>query len=192
VNLFDHFNFLGPYYEKLISPQSPEKLLAVLDLPQNGVVLDAGGGTGRVARYLREKSARVVVADPCFGMLRETLKKTGLEPVRTPAERMPFGDQAFARIVMVDALHHVANQQQTASELWRILACGGRIVIEEPDINTFKVKLIALAEKLLLMRSHFLEPQKIAALFAFPDVQVHIEREGMNAWVIVEKKLDQI
>lgn len=190
MNVFDHFNFLGPHYEKLITPRVPEKLLAFLDLPQDGMVLDAGGGTGRVARYLHEKTARVVVADPCFGMLRETLKKTGLEPVCTPAEKMPFEDQTFARIVMVDALHHVANQEQTARELWRVLACGGRIVIEEPDINKFQVKLIALGEKLLLMRSHFLATQKIAALFAFPDVQVHIECEGMNAWVIVEKKFD--
>ncbi len=57
---------------------------------------------------------------------------------------------------MVNALHHVCNQQETVNELWRTLQPGGRIVIEEPDVRTFAVKLFALGEKLALMRSHFL------------------------------------
>ena len=61
---------------------------------------------------------------------------------------------------MVDALHHVINHGQTAREMYRVLKPGGRIVIEEPDIRSFYVKLIAVAEKLLLMRSHFLSPQR--------------------------------
>jgi demethylmenaquinone methyltransferase/2-methoxy-6-polyprenyl-1,4-benzoquinol methylase len=47
----------------------------------------------------------------------------------------------------------------------RVLEPEGRSVIEEPDIRTFGVKLVALAEKILLMRSHFLSPIQIASLF---------------------------
>jgi len=35
----------------------------------------------------------------------------------------------------------------------RVLAPGGRLVIEEPDVERTPVRLIALAEKLALMRS---------------------------------------
>ena len=84
---------------------------------------------------------------------------------------------------MVDALHHVIDQPSTADEMFRLLKPGGRIIIEEPDIRTFGVKLIALAEKLLLMRSHFLSPQQIAGLFK--DAQVHTE--DSSAWVVVTK-----
>ncbi len=75
----------------------------------------------------------------------------------------------------------------TAGELWRVLKPGGRLVIEEPDIRTLIVKAIAIAEKLTLMRSHFLSPPGIAKLFPFPDARAIIEREGYNAWVVVEK-----
>ena len=90
---------------------------------------------------------------------------------------------------MVDALHHVCNQVQTAQELWRVLAPGGYLVIEEPDLRTFAVKLVAVAEKVALMRSHFLAPEAIAALFDPFTAQVRIETEekGFNAWVIVHK-----
>ena len=70
-----------------------------------------------------------------------------------------------------------------------MLKPGGYLVIEEPDLRTFVVKLVALAEKLALMRSHFLAPLEIAALFDFPQAKVRIETEvdGFNAWVIVQK-----
>jgi demethylmenaquinone methyltransferase/2-methoxy-6-polyprenyl-1,4-benzoquinol methylase len=88
---------------------------------------------------------------------------------------------------MVDALHHVSDQFKTAEELWRILAPGGRIVIEEPDISSFRIKLVAIGEKLALMRSHFLAPTQIADLFHFANANVQMINEGTIAWIIVEK-----
>ena len=69
--------------------------------------------------------------------------------------------------------------------MFRVLRTGGVLVIEEPDIRTFGVKLIALAEKLLLMRSHFLAPDKIEKLFEIGEKKIRAE-DG-TAWVIVRK-----
>jgi demethylmenaquinone methyltransferase/2-methoxy-6-polyprenyl-1,4-benzoquinol methylase len=87
---------------------------------------------------------------------------------------------------MVDALHHVISQTETVHELYRVLKPDGRLVIEEPDLRTFAVKMIAVAEKLALMRSHFLGPQQIADLFP-PGASVSIIAEENTAWVIAEK-----
>jgi demethylmenaquinone methyltransferase/2-methoxy-6-polyprenyl-1,4-benzoquinol methylase len=64
---------------------------------------------------------------------------------------------------------------------------GGLLVIEEPDIRTFGVKLIALAEKLLLMRSHFLAPDEIMKLFPYGEKS--IRAENGTAWVVVKKQV---
>lgn len=77
--------------------------------PVKVVLLDVGGGTGRVSQFLRG--------------------------------------------IVVDALYHMVNQRQAAQELWHVLKPSGRIIIEEPDIRIFAVKLVALVEKLALMRS---------------------------------------
>ena len=183
----DHFGFLAPFYERFIQPRFPEKLITLLRMPASGSILDAGGGTGRVAQHLCAPNLRIWVADESLAMLCEAASKTGLRPVSSHIENAPFADSAFERILMVDALHHVANQAQTARELWRLLKPGGRIVIEEPDVRAFSVKLIAVAEKLALMRSHFLAPQQIASLFHFSGAQVHIEADESTAWVIVDK-----
>lgn len=185
--VFDHFDLLAPFYERFIQPRPPEELLTHLDLPAQGALLDAGGGTGRVSQFLREHAQPVVVADLSCRMLAQARQKEGLRPVCSHTEHLPFPDETFARIIMVDALHHVCDQRATAHELWRLLQPGGRLVIEEPDLRRFAVKGIALAEKLALMRSHFLAPAHIAALFDFPGARVSIDSGGFNAWIVVEK-----
>ena len=118
-----------------------------------------------MAQFMLDKADPVIVADLSCKMLAEASRKEGLHPVCSPTETLPFPENSFQCIIMVDALHHVIDHQRTINELWRLLAPGGTIVIEEPDVRTIPVILIAIAEKLALMRSHFLSPPRIAALF---------------------------
>ena len=64
---------------------------------------------------------------------------------------------------------------------------GGKIVIEEPDIRNFGVKFVALAEKVALMRSHFISPPRIAGFFSDTQSRTRIEQDGFNAWVIIDR-----
>jgi demethylmenaquinone methyltransferase/2-methoxy-6-polyprenyl-1,4-benzoquinol methylase len=88
---------------------------------------------------------------------------------------------------MVDALHHVHHQSRSVLELWRVVKPGGLILVEEPDIHTLAVKVVAVAEKLALMRSHFLSPEAIVALFPEQRAQKAVIRDGFNAWLTIRK-----
>ncbi|HSL47326.1 MAG TPA: methyltransferase domain-containing protein [Anaerolineales bacterium] len=180
-----HFNLLAPLYDRVIPFMRLEQMLRVLDLPHESSLLDAGGGTGRVAEALRPHVGWVVVADVSSGMLAQAHQRE-LPATSTQTEHLPFPDNTFDRVLMVDALHHVINQAETVRELYRVLKVGGRLVIEEPDVRTFAVKLIAVAEKLLLMRSHFLAPLQIAGLLP-SEANVRIESEEYTAWVVADK-----
>jgi ubiquinone/menaquinone biosynthesis C-methylase UbiE len=187
--LFDHFDWLAPHYDRLISSSHREIWMRLLDPEPGSLLVDAGGGTGRVVQRMDCSWCRVIVADASFKMLRQAAEKPGLSALQSFTESLPFPSNSIDRVIMVDALHHVDNQAVTISELFRILKPGGILVIEEPDIRHFRVKLIAVAEKLALMRSHFLSPQKIGNLFQGLPAQVSIEYEDLNAFVIVRKSI---
>jgi ubiquinone/menaquinone biosynthesis C-methylase UbiE len=182
---FDHFDLIAPLFSR-VGYSSLEMMLEQAALPTTGRVLDAGGGTGRVANTIRAQAGEVIIADPSLGMLRQA-DHTQLGLACSNSESLPFPDESFERVIMVDALHHVIDQHHTACEMYRVLKPGGRIVIEEPDIHKFAVKLIAVGEKLLLMRSHFLSPEKIVELFSFNSSKASIHATEGNAWVVIEK-----
>lgn len=115
---FDHFNFIAGFYDWAGKFTVTEPLFGFLALSPNSLVLDAGGGTGRVAAEIRGMVREVFVADISRGMLRRAAGK-GLPAVCSPAESLPFLAGSFDRVIMVDALHHVLNQERTAHELWR-------------------------------------------------------------------------
>jgi ubiquinone/menaquinone biosynthesis C-methylase UbiE len=185
--MFDHFGFLAPFYEKFIKPKSPDILKGLLELPVDGTLLDVGGGTGRVSGYLTSQVNRIIIADLSEKMLIQSLDKNGLEPVCNHAEKLPFPDDYFERVIMVDALHHVCDQKETARELWRVVKPAGKIIIEEPDIKDWGVKLVALGEKIALMRSHFLTPIEILNIYRQYTDKLYIHRDGHIAWIVIQK-----
>ncbi|MBC7224670.1 MAG: class I SAM-dependent methyltransferase, partial [Anaerolineae bacterium] len=153
---------------------------------QEGLLLDLGGGTGRVVQALGCRSERVVVADISEGMLRQAYAK-GFPCVRAAAEALPFQTSAVGRVVVVDAFHHLADQEVALREIWRVLRHGGRLVVEEPDNQHWAVWGIALAERLLLMRSHFRPAEWLAERLAALGGTVTVVGERVNYWVVAQK-----
>lgn len=184
---FNHFDYIAPVYDQVISPPDPEKLFKLVGLPVSGRLLDVGGGTGRISYALREWVTGIVVADSSFGMLEQAKKKSGLSIVCVNAEELSFPSESFERVIMVDALHHVRDYRATAEELWRLVRPGGRIIIEEPDIRSMSTKFMAVAEKIMLMRSHFVSPPAMEGLFRYAKASVHTEKEGSTCWIMIDK-----
>ena len=185
--MFDHFDLLAPVYERLIPPPDPEVLGSLLGLSAEHGLLDAAGGTGRVSGALAGSAGVVVVCDVSPRMLEQARKK-GLETVQAELEALPFADATFDRILLVDAFHHVKDQRVALRELLRVLKPSGRLVIEEPDLRRLPVKVVALLEKLFLMRSHFRSPATMVQMIVENKGIPTLAREdGFRVWFVVSK-----
>jgi len=126
LNVISHFDILAPVYDRIaglfLGPIDHELWRKLLELPVDGRLLDAGGGTGRVSASLRPMVGQLVLADISPGMLRQARKKGGLHPVQTDVALLPFPDDIFERIMVVGSLHHFPRQRQVIRELARVLA----------------------------------------------------------------------
>jgi ubiquinone/menaquinone biosynthesis C-methylase UbiE len=191
---FDHFDLVAGWYDRIAGHPGPDSPLTNLLGVQPGQwLVDVGGGTGRNSAALRQAGANVAVAERSVNMANQACAK-GLPAVIASADRLPFAANSAHRLLVVDAFHHFTiphgpgMQISAAHELVRVLRPGGRLVIVEPDIRRWPVKLIAVAERLLLMRSRFLSPPDLVALFrragAHPLV---VDDGGVSASLVLSK-----
>lgn len=184
----DPFALIAPIYARLSHRGDASALLGALQPRPDDWVLDVGGGTGRVARRLLASARGVVVVDPSAAMLRRARPEPGVVRARAAAEALPFSDGAFSRIVVIDAFHHFASRPAATRELWRVLAPGGRLVIEEPDIRHRAVRAIAFGEWLMRFGSVFWDPPRIAAAFTYLGAKATVlPNVGYVSHVLVEK-----
>jgi demethylmenaquinone methyltransferase/2-methoxy-6-polyprenyl-1,4-benzoquinol methylase len=131
---------------------------------------------------------KIVIADESRGMLLQACQKPGLQAVESVAEELPFPSGGIERVIIVDAYHHLADQHKALKELWRVLAPGGLLIIEEPDITHPAVKLVALGERLLLMRSRFVRREQLADDLTALGARVKVVKEQHTYWVLARKR----
>ena len=185
--LFDHFGWIAPYYDRLASEPDAGFWREALRLPAAGRLLDAGGGTGRISQPLAGDVDEVVLVDAVWKMAVEASRKRKLIPLTAEAEAFPFASESFSRVIMADALHHVRDPLLCAREMLRVLQPGGRLVILEPDIDQLSGKIIAVLEKLLLMRSHFLSSPEILALFESNELNTQVRRVNHQVLITIDR-----
>ena len=187
--MFNHFDFIAPWYDRIVRLAVSPRLTEALKLPGDGILLDAGGGTGRSSFHLRLLVGRLVLCDFSFPMLRQAQAKGGMELVQTRAEELPFRNGAFDCVMVIDALHHFFDQQAAIRELIRVLKPGGRIVIEEPDRRQWIIKVLAVAERMALMRSRIHPMTDIVDMVAGAGLAVQIEQGNrFTSWIIADKQ----
>ncbi|RLB07499.1 MAG: SAM-dependent methyltransferase [Deltaproteobacteria bacterium] len=114
--------------------------------PEGGLVLDVCAGTMGLGKELLRSAGqlRVVALDFALEMLARGMKRTkdpSLIPVLGDAERLPFREDTFDRVIVGFGIRNLADPQQGVKELFRVLKGEGRLVILEfgkPTLVIFK------------------------------------------------------
>ncbi len=132
-----------PNHELAISLRLFADLVELLDLEPRAQVLDVGCGPGWVSEYLARCGYWVVGVDVCEDMLSIARARVegidpavgyGIEPAAEfaclHATDLPWQSR-FDAVVMVDALHHLADEHASLARARRALRPGGTLLIHE-------------------------------------------------------------
>ncbi|HEX7566435.1 MAG TPA: class I SAM-dependent methyltransferase [Bradyrhizobium sp.] len=95
----------------------------LLDNCPEGRVLDIGSGTA----HIKDSRPDIVSTD--------ILTFPGIDVV-ADAHRLPFANQCFSGVVMLDVLHHMERPIEFLKEASRALKPGGRLAMIEPAMTT--------------------------------------------------------
>lgn len=112
-----------------------KKLIAQAEVTDGDRVLEIGCGTGKLTILLKrdQPSAEVIGCDPDPRVLRRAQRKarrlSGIRFERAYAQRLPYADGEFDRVLSSMMLHHIYQEAKPAAvaEIFRVLRPGGSL-----------------------------------------------------------------
>ncbi len=103
--------------------------LAALRWAVGNHALDLGCGRGWYASVLADRGLRVVGMDQT-----NRVADSRIEIREGPiASRLPFCDAEFGTVLMFDILEHLEHEPEIMSEVARVCAKGGRVILSVPN-----------------------------------------------------------
>jgi len=113
--------------------------LELMEIGRGDRILDLGCGTGWASRRMALRAGEVVgldVADEMLHRARAASPGVGnVSYVWGSAEKIPFADGNFTKVLSVESFYYYADQGRALDELRRVMAPGGRLFIL---INLYK------------------------------------------------------
>jgi SAM-dependent methyltransferase len=108
-----------------------------LRVPDNGRILDLGGGSAWVSDLLAKLGYRPFTLDLSSALLtigRKRFAREGLIARFMVGDmtRLPVTTGSMDAVIVVDALHHVPDAPAVFREVHRVLAEGGQFILAEP------------------------------------------------------------
>ena len=135
----------GQYHDFIASkgdrlPPRMARSLLLMNLGPGMRVLDIGCGRGEIVLHAARRGAEVVGIDysaDCLRLTRRTLEvaserdRTRVTLRQADATAIPFGDEAFERVLMLDIVEHLHDWQisRALREAYRVLSPRGYLVL---------------------------------------------------------------
>lgn len=120
---------------------------------KNDVILDLGCGPGAFLAAVAPLCRQIVGVDisnrftqSCRHLISHQ-QLTNAQAVHIGTAGLPFADDSFDVLLMVDVIHHLENRAAALQEALRVLKPGGRLLVYEPNKLSPVVAFLHLVDR---------------------------------------------
>ena len=158
-----HWDMQALYWENK-RMQCIKSVLTTLEL-SDAAVIDVGSGDGVILSWLEQKGAFPVGADVSLTRLNRSLTHCSASHVQADIVQLPFSDNTFDIVVCTDVLEHLYAMDEAVSELCRVCADKGHLLISVPCCNVYRI---------LTQKKRYISPYTHLREFSYFDID-HFE-----------------
>jgi ubiquinone/menaquinone biosynthesis C-methylase UbiE len=160
-----------------------------------GFILDIGGNTAGEATILKQQGFNMVVGDineVALDVSRQRVEKFGLSSphyVGLDAHNLPFKDNTFSAVTVIEALHHFFNYDQALGEILRILKPGGKLFSLEPNASNPLRRASEVRDRFrgTIEKSFFVRQlERLCAKAGFANAAARAYPSGRSSWKLEE------
>jgi 2-polyprenyl-3-methyl-5-hydroxy-6-metoxy-1,4-benzoquinol methylase len=107
-------------------------------LPSGQRLLEIGCSAGYLTRFFKDKTDRIVGFDINFPALQSAKERNREHSVICGSvEKLPFLDDSFDAIVMLEVIEHIDSDVAAVNEVRRVLKPGGTLILSTPNVGMF-------------------------------------------------------
>lgn len=123
------------------TPKTRDVVLELLKDEKKDSVLDAGAGAGILSRMLSEAKFKVMACD----INPERFQTKGVKCDKVDlSERIPYKNDRFNHVMLIDVIEHLENPWNALRELNRILKKDGTVIISTPNVLHITYRIAVL------------------------------------------------
>ncbi len=183
------FSNIAHRYDDFVGTFDYDKIATYLPLMKDELILDLGGGTGRVSKDLANNTNGCIILDLSYKMLLQAkMKSRSMFLIQGLSQHLPFRKKSLKQIFLNDSLHHIAEQEITVQDCFNVLDSKGKLIIREYDKKKFRTKILILFEKIVRFGSKFLSADQLSEMCIEQGFEVEYHRPTKSTFILIAEK----
>lgn len=140
-------------FMNLVKPHVGEKVLLLGDVKSYG-------------KHLRKRGVDVTILENVYDYEKSSIiKNCSCNIVDGSPEYMPFKNETFDKIVLLDNFHFVEDKIKVLQEVYRVLKFRGEVVLSEKDPRDIRVLFTLFFNKICGHECQFFKPEFLKTFF---------------------------
>ncbi len=149
------------------------------------------GNIGTLGKRLRMMGVHVTILedsayhDICYSLVHNE----NCSIVKGCLELLPFSDQFFDKVIVLSQFNYTNNQNKALKEIHRVLNPDGEVILQDPNLEKFKIKLKCIKHRLFGERIKYYSPKEIVKKLEHSNFKGVLENLNSDKYIYIGRKI---